>query len=98
MRPAWPVELLDVDANGVAAIDQEALTSDHHGPIAVRRDENRRPEPVQAQYGARLRLLEDVPTPSHPLRGVAVLQGRSESLLGTVWRRMAALGVRESGF
>ena len=98
MRPAWPVELLDVDANGVAAIDQEALTSDHHGPIAVRRDENRRQEPVQAQYGARLRLLEDVPTPSHPLRGVAVLQGRSESLLGTVWRRMAALGVRESGF
>ncbi|WP_248769450.1 biotin/lipoyl-binding protein [Pseudomonas sp. MWU12-2345] len=98
MRPAWPVELLDVDANGVAAIDQEALTSDHHGPIAVRRDENRRPEPVQAQYGARLRLLEDMPTPSHPLRGVAVLQGRSESLLGTAWRRMAALGVRESGF
>ncbi|WP_338521725.1 site-2 protease family protein [Pseudomonas batumici] len=98
MRPAWPVELLDVDANGVAAIDQEALTSDHHGPIAVRRDENRRPEPVQAQYGARLRSLEEVPTPSHPLRGVAVLQGRSESLLGTAWRRMAALGVRESGF
>ena len=98
MRPAWPVELLDVDANGVAAIDQEALTSDQHGPIAVRRDENRRPEPVQAQYGTRLRLLEDVPTPSHPLRGVAVLQGRSESLLGTAWRRMAALGVRESGF
>ncbi len=98
MRPAWPVELLDVDANGVAAIDQEALTSDHHGPIAVRRDENRRPEPVQAQYGARLRLLDEVPTPSHPLRGVAVLQGRSESLLGTVWRRLAALGVRESGF
>ncbi|NWA29536.1 biotin/lipoyl-binding protein [Pseudomonas gingeri] len=98
MRPAWPLELLDVDANGVAAIDQEALTSDHHGPIAVRRDENRRPEPVQAQYGARLRLLEDVPAPSHPLRGVAVLQGRSESLLGTAWRRMAALGVRESGF
>ncbi|CAD5203064.1 site-2 protease family protein [Pseudomonas sp. FEN] len=98
MRPAWSVELLDVDANGVAAIDQEALTSDHHGPIAVRRDENRRPEPMQAQYGARLRLLEEVPTPIHPLRGVAVLQGRSESLLGMAWRRMAALGVRESGF
>ncbi|WP_273825306.1 HlyD family efflux transporter periplasmic adaptor subunit [Pseudomonas asplenii] len=98
MRPAWPVELLDVDANGVSVIDQEALTSDHHGPIAVRRDENRRPEPVQAQYGARLKLLEEVATPSHPLRGVAVLQGRSESLLGIAWRRMAALGVRESGF
>ncbi len=98
MRPAWPVELLEVDANGVAAIDQEALTSDHHGPIAVRRDENRRPEPVQAQYGARLQLLGEHGAPSHPIRGVAVLQGRSESLLGTAWRRLAALGIRESGF
>jgi len=98
MRPAWSVELLDIDTNGVSVIDQEALTSDHHGPIAVRRGENRRPEPVQAQYGARLKLLDEVPTPSHPLRGVAVLQGRSESLLGIAWRRIAALGVRESGF
>lgn len=98
MRPAWPVELLDVDANGVAVLDQEALASDQHGPIAVRRDESRRPEPVQAQYGARLKLLDDAPAPPHPLRGVVVLQGRSESLLGTAWRRMAALGVRESGF
>lgn len=98
MRPAWSVELLDIDTNGVSVIDQEALSSDHHGPIAVRRGENRRPEPVQAQYGARLKLLDEVPTPSHPLRGVAVLQGRSESLLGIAWRRIAALGVRESGF
>ncbi|MGZ0703600.1 site-2 protease family protein [Pseudomonas piscis] len=98
MRPALPVQLLDVDTNGVAFLDQEALTSDHHGPIAVRRDENRRAEPVQAQYGARLKLLEDTATPSQPLRGVAVLQGRSESLLGAAWRRFAALGIRESGF
>lgn len=98
MSPAWPVELAEIDANGVAALDQEALASDHHGPIAVRRDENRRPEPVQAQYGVRLTLLDDVPTPPHPLRGVVVLQGHSESLLGAAWRRVAALGVRESGF
>jgi len=33
-----------------------------------------------------------------PLRGVVVVQGNGESLLGVAWRRMAALGVRESGF
>ena len=32
------------------------------------------------------------------LRGVVVLQGSGESVLGVAWRRMAALGVRESGF
>jgi putative peptide zinc metalloprotease protein len=45
-----------------------------------------------------LSTLEEVPTPMQPLRGVVVLQGRGESLLGVAWRRMAALGVRESGF
>lgn len=98
MHPSLPVELLDVDANGVAYLDQEALSSDHHGPIAVRRDEHQRATPVQGQYGARLKTTEAIDTPSRPLRGVAVLQGRSESLLGSAWRRLAALGVRESGF
>jgi len=98
MHRAVEVELVEVDANGAAYVDQQALTSDHHGPIAVRRDENRRAEPVQAQYGARLKTLDDTATPVQPLRGVVTLQGRSESLLDVAWRRLAALGVRESGF
>ncbi|SEM62686.1 putative peptide zinc metalloprotease protein [Pseudomonas sp. ok272] len=98
MRPAVAVQLSEIDANGAGFIDQEALTSDHHGPIAVRRDQSQRPEPVQAQYAVRLTTLEAIATPIQPLRGVAVVQGRSESLLGTAWRRLAALGVRESGF
>jgi putative peptide zinc metalloprotease protein len=98
MHPAVAVQLTDIDANGVAYVDQEALTSDHHGPIAVRRDQSQRAEPVQAQYGARLSLLDNASTPMQPLRGIVVLQGSGESLLGTAWRRMAALGVRESGF
>lgn len=98
MHPAIAVQLTEVDTNGAAYVDQEALTSDHHGPIAVRRDPQQRAEPVQGQYGARLQALEDAPTPVQPLRGVVVLQGRGESVLGVAWRRMAALGVRESGF
>lgn len=98
MHPAIAVQLSEIDTNGAAYVDQEALTSDHHGPIAVRRDQLQRAEPVQAQYGARLSILEETPTPVQPLRGIVVLQGSGESLLGVAWRRMAALGVRESGF
>ncbi|SED50892.1 efflux RND transporter periplasmic adaptor subunit [Pseudomonas migulae] len=98
MHPAIAVQLTEVDTNGAAYVDQEALTSDHHGPIAVRRDPQQRAEPVQGQYGARLSSLDEAPTPVQPLRGVVVLQGRGESVLGVAWRRMAALGVRESGF
>jgi putative peptide zinc metalloprotease protein len=98
MHPAIAVQLTEIDSNGAAYVDQEALTSDHHGPIAVRRDQHQRAEPVQAQYGARLSILENTPTPVQPLRGIVVLQGHGESFLGVAWRRMAALGVRESGF
>lgn len=92
MHPALEVQLTEVDTNGVAYIDQEALTSDHHGPIAVRRDENHRAEPVQAQYGARLKVLDASVTPSQRCaawwccRGVA---SRCWVRPGGVWRHSA---------
>lgn len=97
-RPSMKVRLDEVDATGAAYLELEALSSDHGGPIAVRRDAQHRAEPVQAQYGVRLTLLEDDIRPDHPLRGVVLLDGQRQSLLGAAWRRIAALGVRESGF
>lgn len=99
LRDSLAVSLADVDANGVSFIDQEALVSEHHGPIAVRRDEEKRAQPLQAQYGVRFVLENGAPEQvAHPLRGLVVLDGKGESLLGAAWRRMAAIGVRESGF
>lgn len=97
-RPAMKVRLEEVDATGVAYLELEALSSDHGGPIAVRRDAERRAEPVQAQYGVRLALLDNDIQTTHPLRGMVLLDGERQSLLGAAWRRIAALGVRESGF
>ncbi|MBH3339819.1 biotin/lipoyl-binding protein [Pseudomonas mendocina] len=97
-RQAMKVRLNEVDATGVPYLELEALSSDHGGPIAVRRDAQQRAEPVQAQYGVRLTLLDDGVHPDHPLRGMVVLEGERQSLLGAAWRRIAALGVRESGF
>lgn len=99
LRAALAVRLAEVDATGVGHLELEALASDRDGPIAVRRNAQQRAEPLQAQYGVRLELQEPVAlAPLRPQRGVVVLQGRSESLLGAIWRRAAALGVRESGF
>jgi putative peptide zinc metalloprotease protein len=98
MHASIAVRLNEIDTNGVAWIEQQALTSDHHGPIAVRRDVQQRAAPVQAQYGVRLTTVDDTPAPTQPLRGVVVLQGQGESILSAAWRQLAALGVRESGF
>jgi putative peptide zinc metalloprotease protein len=97
-RPAMSVRLDEVDATGVAYLELEALSSDNSGPIAVRRNAQQRAEPVQAQYGVRLSLLDNDTHPAHPLRGMVLLDGERQSLLGAAWRRIAALGVRESGF
>lgn len=97
-RTAAPVRLQEVDTTGVAHIQLEALTSDHQGSIAVRRNEWREAEPTSAQYGAYLQWLNTPFEVTQPLRGMVVLKGKSESVLGFVWRRLAALGVRESGF
>ncbi|WP_060485973.1 efflux RND transporter periplasmic adaptor subunit [Pseudomonas sp. NBRC 111123] len=99
LQPALAVSLAEVDANGVSFIDQEALVSEHKGPIAVRRDADKRAQPLEAQYGV-LFVVENGAAGHvmHPQRGVVVLDGEGMSLLGSAWRRLAALGVRESGF
>ncbi|MNF43003.1 Peptidase family M50 [compost metagenome] len=93
-----PVRLTEVDVTGSAYLDQPALASDQGGPIAVSRDAQQRPAPEQGQYGVRLMPQDELQAPRQPQIGVVVLQGKSESILGAIWRRVAALGVRESGF
>lgn len=96
--PALPVRLESVDATGARRLDLEALASDQHGPIAVQRDATGAAQPVKAQYGVRLTVLDADTALTHPLRGEVVLDAQRESLLRAIWRQLAALGVRESGF
>lgn len=93
-----PVRLVELDAASSAALALPLLASDLGGPLAVRRDAEQRAVPEHAQYGARLEVLEDAPPPQQAVRGMVSLHGRSESILGGFLRRLAALGVRESGF
>ncbi len=97
-RSAVAVRLDEIDSTGAAHIQLEALTSDHGGPIAARRNPRQEAEPTSAQYGTRLRLLDEPPEARQPLRGLVVLSGKSQSVLGLAWRRAAALLIRESGF
>lgn len=99
--PAFPrldVTLGDIAPTGSAYLQQEMLASDRHGPIAVRRDNERNPQPVQAQYRVQFSLASQALLPQQPLRGIVIVTGEKTSLAGTLWRRIAALGIRESGF
>lgn len=95
---ALPVRLVGLDTASSAMLTLPLLASDLGGPLAVRRDAEQRAVPEHAQYGARLEVTGEVGALAQPLRGMAILHGRSESMLGGFLRRLAALGVRESGF
>jgi len=97
-RSAAAVRLDEIDTTGVGHLQLEALTSDHGGPIAVRRNERQEAEPTSAQYGTRLQVLDTPSDVQQPLRGLVVLSGQGQSVLGYLWRRVAALSIRESGF
>ena len=97
-RSALHVRLTEVDATGTDYLQLSALASDNQGPIAVRRNPEQQAEPLQAQYGVQLQTLDEVQTPPQPVRGLVILEGKGESVLGFIWRRVVALGVRESGF
>lgn len=91
------VQLQFIAATGAVYLEQESLASDRGGPLAVRRDAAHRAQPLQGQYAVHLSLDEPFAV-TQPLRGVVELQGRRESMLAAAWRRLVALGVRESGF
>ncbi len=98
LRPVLAVTLAQISATGVDYLDIESLSSDHSGPIPVRRNEQQRAQPLQAQYAVRLLLDDKIKPPVQPLRGLVILEAQHESVLGALWRRLAALGIRESGF
>lgn len=95
---AVAVKLNAIDPTGVAVLEPPMLASEYGGPIAVRRDEQKQLRPVQGWYGVNLDIASPVAMPAQPQRGLVVINGESESLFAAVWRQIAALGVRESGF
>ncbi|QGU87253.1 site-2 protease family protein [Erwinia sorbitola] len=95
---AFPVRLTAIDPTGSPFLEEEKLASDRGGPVAVRRDEEKRARPVQAWYGVRLEPANATAAPQQPVRGIVVIKGEAESLFTSLWRRVAALGLRESGF
>ena len=54
--------------------------------------------PVDANYLATMTVASQAASPAFSTRGVAVLDGNAQSLAGRIWRQVAAVLVRESGF
>ena len=100
--PAFDVQLHDISNSGARHIELPELASQHGGPIAVRPHAgdagHRRLVPVAASYLATMTVPAGTAAPGFSARGYAVLNGDRESAAGRIWRQVAAVLVRESGF
>jgi len=99
--PSIGVTLLDIARAGATTIEMPELASQYGGAIAVRPSGaggHRRLIPVKANYLATMQVAPEAGVPAFSMRGTAVLDGDAQSLAGRIWRQIAAVLVRESGF
>lgn len=77
---------------------QPLLASVYGGPLAATRDAHGRLLPQTPVYRLDLQPAAGAAAPERRLRGTLVLEVEAEPLLTQVWRRIAAVLIRESGF
>ena len=100
-RDPLPVVVTAVSETAVDALDQPALASQNGGPIATELDHERRPVPRGAVYRVWLEPDAGAGLPAGQtlaLRGMVRIDAPAESFAASLWRRVIAVAIRESGF
>jgi len=98
-RPPLDATVVALETVNTGWLPDGYLASTFGGPIAVRTNDMGRLIPEQGHY--RVRLLPHDPDLQHPdqiVPGIVRIQGPSRSLADRIWRRVAAVLIRESGF
>lgn len=97
-----PATITLVSAANVTVIDQLALAQSFGGRVASVLNDRRQAVPVTPHYrvqadihGTQSRSFE---YGVQPVVGVLLVKADAESLLARVWRRVATVLIRESGF
>ena len=97
-RPTFPVTLSKIALSGAASIDIPELASIYGGRVGVEPDAGQRLAPVGAQYLVEFTVPGSSAFPSQTVRGLIELDGAPESFAVALWRQVAKVMIRESGF
>ena len=97
-RPTVAVTLSTIALSGAASIDIPELASVYGGRIGVEPDASQRLAPAGAQYLVEFATPEATVAPRQTVRGLIELDGVPESFAVALWRQVAKVLIRESGF
>ncbi|MBF0422333.1 MAG: peptidase M50 [Magnetococcales bacterium] len=98
--PVMSVQWTDSDPFAVAKLEDLKLASVYGGPIEVERLERDTLRPIQPYFIIRFRPLDakEFPPVAQTIPGTVVVHGDTDTLAGRVWKQIAALWVRETGW
>ncbi|MBF0461204.1 MAG: peptidase M50 [Magnetococcales bacterium] len=96
--PPLPCRLLTVDAVNTQRLLDPELASRYGGPILVREEHTEELIPREAHFRVTLSPQITLPPLSQLLRGTVTITIPAESPASRLWRQVAALLLRESGF
>lgn len=97
-RESVDVAVVEIDSMGVAHLDRPYLASIYGGAIAVRADHERKAVPEEAIYRVVLSPADGIAAPAQVTRGTVSIEAEADSPLRRLWRTVAAVLIRESGF
>lgn len=87
-----------VDTASVKTLDQPYQASVYQGEIATEERPDGTLAPVDAVYRVRLSVAADADLPDRVVRGAVRVEAEGLSALQRLWRTVAAVVIRESGF
>ncbi|MEO5328069.1 MAG: efflux RND transporter periplasmic adaptor subunit [Magnetococcus sp. THC-1_WYH] len=94
--PTIPCTWVDADPFAVATLEDVQLASVYGGPIEVERMER---ETLRPRYPVFIiRFQRGGAAMEQTIAGMVIVPGRPDTLAGRVWKSVAALWIRETGF
>ena len=91
-------EVTTIERANLRTLHIPYLESTYGGDVPVREDDKGNKVPERSVFRLTLNLTEDLETSHRVLRGVANIEGQPTSLASRIYRRIAAVLIRESGF
>ena len=96
-RNSYSARLSEISPSGAQSVDIPDLASIYGGKIAVQPDAQHKLIPVDAQYAVMLAIDGIDSQNDVRFRGVALIDGASESFAASLWRQVMRVLIREGG-
>jgi len=95
--PVMPCRIVRID-NAAALQLPPVFTSRYSGSIAIRGNNKDSLVPEASVYRVWLRPMDTGKSINRAIKGNVLIEGKAESIASSLWRQIAAVMIRESGF